>query len=71
VPKTIELSGYSDDCASITGVEDSEYDVPGRWYDLKLDGTSVAKVRIYFKDSNWIVEMKSDQHDLSVEKRKR
>ncbi len=62
----IELSGYSDDCASITGIDDSEYDVPGRWYDLLVDGVVTAKIRIVFERSEWVVQIKSNTHKLKV-----
>ncbi len=63
----IELSGYSDDCASITGINDSEYDVPNRKYSLLIDDRAVAKIRIFY-DGEWRVEIESAQHELKVVK---
>lgn len=65
--------GYSDDCAGISSTEsnDSEYEVEGRWFELKdlaQGGAVVGRVRMSFDRSTWSFDLESDTLDLAAGK---
>lgn len=59
-------SGYSDDCATITGVRDDENDVPGTWYELLADGVPVGRCCMDWDGRRWVFTIKSEDCVLSA-----
>lgn len=55
--KLLEIDGYSDDCGHITGIAESEYDVPDQWFDLVQDGRTIGRVRITRNRYGWVVQL--------------
>lgn len=53
--------GSSDDMAWLTGVEESEYETPCKWYDFVVDGKVVGRARMnYDRWGSWVFEVESD-----------
>jgi hypothetical protein len=65
----IKCSGYSDDCASFEPLKsnDSEYDVPSKWYTLRLDGHPVGRIRLHYGEhGEWETQLIGTQGKFSL-----
>lgn len=58
--------GYSDDCAHITGTDPEldEYEVFSHWFEARLDGRPIGRMRMDYHDGGWRFEFVSDEHEL-------
>lgn len=65
----VTWSGHSDDCAGFSGVNDlTEYEIPGKWFYLCVDGQPVAQVRLVY-GRGWVTEIRGvGHHKVAVKK---
>jgi hypothetical protein len=68
---TFEATGYSDDCASMTGADPelSEGDVAGAWFELVVGHAIIGACRMVYRDGRWRFEAATDGFDFRVGRR--